>query len=56
MKALRGHISGLCVPQYMIDLPGGKGKMALLPPDVKSVSDDRLVIENYLGERCEYPF
>jgi lysine 2,3-aminomutase len=56
MKSLRGHISGLCVPQYMIDLPGGKGKMALLPPDVKSVSDDRLVIENYLGERCEYPF
>lgn len=31
MDELRGHTSGLCVPQYMIDLPGGGGKIPLIP-------------------------
>jgi lysine 2,3-aminomutase len=35
MKGLRGHISGLAVPHYVIDLPGGKGKVAILPDDAE---------------------
>lgn len=53
MRTLRGHTSGLAVPHYVIDLPGGKGKV-----DVSSacVKDDgrALVFTNYLGEEIEY--
>lgn len=35
LRGLRGHISGLAVPHYVIDLPGGKGKVAVLPDDVE---------------------
>lgn len=56
MRALRGHLSGLCVPHYMVDLPGGKGKMPVLPTGIRSVSDHSITLENYLGEVCEYGF
>jgi lysine 2,3-aminomutase len=54
MAGLRGHTSGLATPYFMVDLPGGKGKVPLLPEDVKR-EDGRLVFRNYLGERVEYP-
>lgn len=54
MKSLHGHASGLCVPQYMIDLPGGGGKVPLLPEYIKSVSDGKIMVENYKGEKFEY--
>jgi lysine 2,3-aminomutase len=38
----------------VIDLPGGKGKVPLLPDDVKT-KDGRLFLRNYLGEVVEYP-
>ncbi len=31
MRSLRGHVSGLCVPQYVLDLPGGDGKVPVGP-------------------------
>jgi lysine 2,3-aminomutase len=55
MKSLHGYASGMCVPQYMIDLPGGGGKVPLLPEYVKSVSDDKIMVENYKGEVFVYP-
>lgn len=55
MKALRGHVSGMAVPQYMIDLPGGKGKVPLLPFDLKGQSPQMIHVENYRGEMCGYP-
>jgi lysine 2,3-aminomutase len=54
MKALRGFMSGLCVPHYMIDLPGGGGKVPLLPEYVKRVDNDNLVVENYQGKKFSY--
>jgi lysine 2,3-aminomutase len=54
MAGLRGHTSGLATPYYMIDLPGGKGKVPLLPEDVKK-RDGKLMLRNYLGEVVEYP-
>jgi len=45
MKSLHGHNSDLCVPQYMIDLPGGGGKVPLLPEYIREVSDDKLKIK-----------
>ena len=31
MRGLRGHISGLCLPTYVLDIPGGAGKVPLGP-------------------------
>ena len=54
MAGLRGHTSGLAVPSYMIDLPGGKGKVAVLPDDVER-RGETLLLRNYEGELVEYP-
>ena len=53
MAALRGHTSGMAVPYYVIDLPGGKGKVPILPDDVKR-EGNRLFFRNYLREVVEY--
>lgn len=53
MRGLRGHISGLAIPHYVIDLPGGKGKVALLPEDV-IFHGDQLTITTYTGETVTY--
>jgi lysine 2,3-aminomutase len=54
MKGLRGYTSGMANPYYVIDAPGGKGKIPLLPDSV-SFQDDLLVMKSYLGESIEYP-
>jgi len=54
MAGLRGHTSGMATPYYVIDAPGGKGKIPLLP-DYGEFMGDVLVLRNYLGERIEYP-
>jgi lysine 2,3-aminomutase len=44
----------VAIPYYVIDLPGGKGKVPILPEDTKR--DGRtLYLRNYLGEVVEYP-
>lgn len=53
MRGLRGHCSGLSVPQYMIDLPGGKGKVPILPDNVER-RGDVLIFTTYTGERVAY--
>jgi lysine 2,3-aminomutase len=54
MAALRGHTSGMATPSYVIDLPKGKGKVAILPDDVRR-QGNTLFLRNYLGEIVEYP-
>ncbi len=39
LSGLRGHTTGLAVPYYMIDLPGGKGKVPVLPEGVQRQGD-----------------
>jgi lysine 2,3-aminomutase len=53
IRALRGHISGLAVPHYVIDLPGGKGKVAILP-DIMERKGDMLLLRTYTGEQVAY--
>jgi len=55
MDALRGHTSGLCVPHYMVDLPGGGGKIPLLSEYVIDKKPERWLIRNYAGKVYEYP-
>jgi lysine 2,3-aminomutase len=55
LRALRNHISGLAMPHFVIDLPGGYGKTALVPGMVREIGKGRMIIENYHGELCPYP-
>jgi len=55
MEAMRGHTSGLCVPHYMIDLPGGGGKIPLLSENTIEKKPGKWLIRNYAGEIYEYP-
>jgi lysine 2,3-aminomutase len=51
IEGLRGWTSGLAVPHFVIDAPGGGGKIPLLPEYVESITDDEVVLRNYKGER-----
>ncbi len=53
-KSLRGHTSGLCVPHFVIDAPGGGGKIPLLPEYVTEINNDKVVMKNYEGKEFEY--
>jgi lysine 2,3-aminomutase len=55
MEALRGWTSGLAVPYYCIDAPGGGGKIPVLPKYLQSITDEQVVLRNYAGELFVYP-
>jgi lysine 2,3-aminomutase len=55
MQALRGHTTGYALPQYVIDAPGGGGKVPVNPQYVLSRNRDRVVIRNFEGKVFEYP-
>ena len=55
MEQLRGHTTGYAVPQYVIDAPGGGGKVPVNPNYVLSHNADRVVIRNFEGKVFEYP-
>jgi lysine 2,3-aminomutase len=55
MKGLRGYTSGYAVPTFVVDAPGGGGKIPLLPNYVVEHNDEHIVMRNYKGALCEYP-
>lgn len=55
IRGLRGHTSGLAVPQFVIDAPGGGGKIPLLPEYLIQRDDRRVVLRNYQNRLCVYP-
>jgi lysine 2,3-aminomutase len=55
MDKLRGHISGLAVPQYVIDAPGGGGKIPILPEYIIARSEDKIILRNFKYNLYEYP-
>jgi len=55
IEKLQGHTSGLCVPRYMIDIPGGGGKIPLVPDYVMGSRGHELLLRNYKGEEYRYP-
>lgn len=54
MEKLRGHTSGLAVPTYVVDAPGGGGKIPLLPEYVVSYDDKTLVLRNFQNRQFTY--
>jgi lysine 2,3-aminomutase len=55
MESLRGHTTGYAVPQYVIDAPGGGGKVPINPDYILSRNKDRVLIRNFEGKVFEYP-
>jgi len=55
LKSLRGHTSGLCVPHFVIDAPGGGGKIPLIPDYLAGIKENLLVLRNYENNVYTYP-
>jgi len=55
IEHLRGHTSGLAVPQYVLDAPGGAGKVPIMPQYLLSMSDKTAIVRNYAGAISAYP-
>lgn len=54
MEYLRGHTSGYAVPTFIVDAPGGGGKIPVAPQYVISQSDNRIILRNYEGVITTY--
>src|SRR5205814_5774550 len=54
MEQLRGHTSGYAIPTYVIDAPGGGGKIPVMPNYLISYSDHKVVLRNYEGYITTY--
>jgi len=55
MEYLRGRLSGLAIPTFVVDAPGGGGKIPVLPSYVVSQSPSHTVLRNYEGMLISYP-
>jgi lysine 2,3-aminomutase len=56
LKTIQGHTSGMAVPHYVIDAPGGGGKIPLLPADyLVELNGREAVLKNYEGRVFRYP-
>ena len=54
VEGLRGHTSGYAVPHYIVDAPGGGGKIPIMPNYLLSYSDHKVVVRNYEGYVTTY--
>lgn len=55
IRQLRGHTTGYAIPQFVIDAPGGGGKVPINPEYVKNVTEEAIVMRNFQGEEYSYP-
>lgn len=54
INSIRGWISGLAVPHFVIDAPGGGGKIPLLPEYLQEINENEVVLKNYQGKIFRY--
>jgi lysine 2,3-aminomutase len=54
MRALRGNVSGLCQPLYVLDIPGGNGKVPIGPGYLTDLDDGRYRVADYKGNTHDY--
>ena len=54
IEGLRGHVSGFCVPTFVVDAPGGGGKIPVMPNYVVSHAPGKVVLRNYEGVITTY--
>jgi len=55
VEDLTGYTSGFAVPRYVIDAPGGGGKIPLQPKYLVSIEENQVIMRNYQGKQCVYP-
>lgn len=55
IEALRGHTTGYAVPQFVIDAPGGGGKIPVNPDYIKEITPTEIVLQNFQGKEYRYP-
>jgi lysine 2,3-aminomutase len=55
IQSLRGHTTGYAIPQFVIDAPGGGGKIPINPNYIQSITEDAIIMKNYEGKIYEYP-
>lgn len=55
IESLVGQTSGLAVPRFVIDAPGGGGKIPIQPGYLQCINKERVVLKNYEGKVCVYP-
>ena len=55
MRALRGRVSGLCQPDYVLDIPGGHGKAPVGPAYLASADDTHFTVTDFAGQTHVYP-
>jgi lysine 2,3-aminomutase len=55
MQALRGYTTGFAVPQFVIDAPGGGGKIPLMPDYVVKFDEKEIILRNFEGKQYCYP-
>lgn len=55
MDGLRGWMSGMAIPQLVIDAPGGGGKIPIGPEYLKEIGAERVLLRNYRGQEVHYP-
>ena len=55
IEGLRGHTTGYAIPQFVIDGPGGGGKIPINPNYLIDTSSGRVTLRNFEGEIFEYP-
>ena len=54
IRSLRGHTSGMAVPQFVVDSPGGGGKVPISPNYIVENTDNKVVFENFEGRKYFY--
>jgi lysine 2,3-aminomutase len=54
IEALRGHISGIAVPTFVVDAPGGGGKIPVMPNYIISQAPGKTILRNYEGMITTY--
>ena len=54
IEALHGSTTGMCVPRYVVDLPGGGGKVPLGPESVVGIEEQAVLLKNYQGKIFRY--
>ncbi|MEO0796363.1 MAG: KamA family radical SAM protein [Verrucomicrobiota bacterium] len=55
IQHLRGHTTGYAIPQFVIDAPGGGGKVPINPDYVEKITDEEVVMRNFEGNEYRYP-
>ena len=55
IESLRGHTTGMAVPTYVVDAPGGGGKIPVMPDYLISRGHNRVILRNYEGVIVSYP-